>query len=104
MSLKRKKSSEFTYHKKEANTYTSVYDRALNALKKLDTPYNTTMSNILEPIIKGKYKITGDTEFIPIVVGHKEDEIQWACSTSIYTNAEEPETLKEAMIRPNGNL
>ena len=29
-------SSEFMYHKKDADTYTSSYDRVLNALKKLD--------------------------------------------------------------------
>ena len=45
----------------------------------------------------------GDTRVIPIVE-NEDDEIQWACSTSIYTDAGEPETLKEAMTRPNGNL
>ena len=30
-------SSEFTYHKRDANTDTSAYNRVLNATKKLDT-------------------------------------------------------------------
>ena len=36
------------------------------------------MTNIHEPIIKDKYKVTGDTRVIPIIVEHEEDEIQWA--------------------------
>ena len=39
-----------------------------------------------------------------MIVEHEEDEIQWECSTSIYTDAGEPQTLKEAMKRPTGNL
>ena len=35
---------------------------------------------------------------------HKDDKIQRACSTSISTDAGEPETPKEAMTRPNGHL
>ena len=56
-----------------------------------------------EPVIEGNYIVTGDTRVIPIME-HKDDEIQWACSTSIHTDAGEPETLKEAMTRPNGHL
>ena len=39
-------SLEFTCHKKDANTYTSSYDRVLNALKKLDISYNPTMKKM----------------------------------------------------------
>ena len=56
-----------------------------------------------EPVIEENYKVTGDTRVIPIVK-HENDEIQWACSTSISTNAGESETLKEAMTRPNVHL
>ena len=49
------------------------YDRALNALKKLDTTYNLTMPIMHESVIKGKYKATRDTNIIPIVVEHEED-------------------------------
>ena len=35
---------------------------------------------------------------------HKEEEIQWECSTSISMEAIEPETFKEAITRPNGHL
>ena len=34
------KSSDITYHKKDARTDILVYNRVLNALKKLDTSYN----------------------------------------------------------------
>ena len=105
MRLKKKsKSPEFMYHKKDANTYTSSYDRVFHALNKLYTSYNTTMPRMHEPLIEGKYKVTGDTRVIPIIVEHKKYEIQWACSKSISTYAGEPETPKEAMTRPNGNL
>ena len=53
-----------------------------------------------DPVIEGNYKVTGDKIVIPIVA-HKYDEIQWACSTYISTDAGEPDTLKEAMTRPN---
>ena len=33
-------SSDFTYHKKDANTDTSLYNMVLNALKNIDTSYN----------------------------------------------------------------
>ena len=36
-------SSDFTYHKKEADTDMSAYDRVLNAHKKIDTSYNPIM-------------------------------------------------------------
>ena len=58
----------------------------MNALKKLDTLYNLTMHKILNPVIEGSYKVTGDTRFIPIVK-HKDDEIQLAYSMSIYMDA-----------------
>ena len=62
------------------------------------------MQRIHNPVIKGKYNVTGYTRVIPIVVEYEGDEIQWACSTSISTNAGKFETLKEAMTRSNGNL
>ena len=61
------KSSEFTYHKKDANIDTSEYDRLLNVLKKLDTLYNPTIPRMNEPVIEGKYKVTGYTRVVPIV-------------------------------------
>ena len=79
--------SESTYHKKDANKDTSEYDRVLNALKKLDTSYTTTMQRIHEPFTKGKYKVTGETKFNQISVEHKKYEIQWAYSTSMSTDA-----------------
>ena len=54
------------------------------------------------PVTERKYKVTGDTRVITIVE-HKEDEIQWMRSTSIYADAGEPETPKKAMTRPNGH-
>ena len=97
------KSSELMHPKKYSDTDTSAYDRLLKALKKLDTLYSPTMQKMQNPVIKGNYKVTGDTRVIPIM-DHEDDEIQWACSTSISTGAGELETLKEAMTRPNGNL
>ena len=61
------------------------------------------MPGINESVIKGKYKATEYTIFITIVE-HKEDEIQWTCSMPNSTDSREPETLKEAMTRPNGYL
>ena len=58
------------------------------------------MQKILEPVIEGSYKVMGDTRVIPIME-QEYKKIQWACSMSIYTASEEPETLKEAMTRPN---
>ena len=75
----------------------------MNELKKLDTSYNPTMQKMHVPVIDGNYKVTGDNQVIPIVE-HKYDKTQWACSTSISTESEEPKTLKEAMTRPNGHL
>ena len=66
------KSSEFTYQKKYANIDTSLYDRVLNALKKLDTSYNSTMTSMNDAVIKGNYKVTGYTRVITIV--EHEDE------------------------------
>ena len=90
------------YYNKDAYTDTSLYDRLLNAMNKLDTPYNPTIQNMNDPVTEGNYKVTGDTRLIPIVE-HEVDEIQWACSTYIYTDSGEPETLKKAMTRPNGH-
>ena len=56
-----------------------------------------------DPVIEGNYKVTGDLRVIPILE-HEDDKIQWSCSTSVSTDAGEPETLKEAMTRPNGHL
>ena len=88
------KSWDFMYHKKEANIDTSLYDRSLNALNKLDTLYNPTITRLHKPVIKGNYKVTGDTRVI-LIVEHEDDRIQWKCITSIYTDSGEPETLKE---------
>ena len=52
------KSSDLMYQKKDTKTYTSLYDRVLNALKKLDTLYNLTVTRMNQPV---KYKATGDT-------------------------------------------
>ena len=97
------KSSELTYLKKYAGADMSAYDRVLNALENLDISYNPTIQKIHDPVIEGNYRVTGDTGVIPIVE-HEDEKIQWACSTSIYTDAGETETLKEAMMRPNGHL
>ena len=80
------KSSELTYLKKDADTDTPSYDRVLNTPKKLDISYNPTMKKMHNPVIRGNYKVTADTRVITIV-DHKDDEIQWACSTSISTGA-----------------
>ena len=56
------------HHKKESNTEMSEYDRVLNALKKLDTSYNKTMPRMHDPVNKGKYKVTGNTRFVLIVM------------------------------------
>ena len=62
------------------------------------------MPRMYEPVIEGKYKVTGDTRAIPIVVEYEEDEIQWGGSTSTSMDAVEPDTLKEPMTKPSGNL
>ena len=61
------------------------------------------MQNIHDPAIEGNYKVTRNTS-VTTIIDHEDEKIQWACSTSIYTDDGEPETLKEAMTRPNGNL
>ena len=96
------KSSEPTYLKKNADADTSVYDKVLNTLKKLNILYSTNIQIMHDPVIEGHYKVTGDTIVIPIME-HKYDEIHWACSTSISIDAEETETLKEVMTSPNGH-
>ena len=58
-----------------------MYDRILNALKKLDNSYNPNIPIMHVSVIEGKYKVTGDIRVIPIIVEHKEDEIRWAFST-----------------------
>ena len=80
-----------------------MYDRVLHSLKKLDTSYNLTVKKIHYSVIEVNYKITEDTRVIPIVE-HKDEEMQWVCSTSIYLDFGEPETLKEAIRRPNGHV
>ena len=66
------KSSDFTHHKKDSNTDTSEYDRGLNALKDLDTAYNPPRPRMNEPVIKVKYKVTGNTRVVLIVMEHEE--------------------------------
>ena len=68
------KSSDFTHHKKDADTETSSYDMVLNVLKKLDTLYNPTMTRMQNPFIAGICKVRGDTRVIPIV-DNEDDEI-----------------------------
>ena len=80
------KSSDFTYHKKEFNTDTSEYDKVINALKKLDTSYNPNMPIMHKPVIKVKYKMSGNIRVVLIVMEHKEYKIHWAFNTSIYTD------------------
>ena len=67
---KKSKSSEFAYHKRDANTDTTAYDRALNEQKKLDILYNPIMPRMQKPVIEGKYKVTGNTRVI-LIVEHK---------------------------------
>ena len=62
------------------------------------------MPKLHNPVIKGEYKVTRYTRVVLIVVEHEEDEIQWVCNMSISTDVGEPETLKEAITRPNGYL
>ena len=69
------KSSDLTYLNKYAYIDTSECDRVLNALDKLNTSYNPTMQNMHNPVIKGNYKVMGDTRFIPIV-DHEDDKIK----------------------------
>ena len=78
-------SSDLTYLDKDVDADTSAYDRLSNALKKLDTLYNPIIQKIHNPIIDGNYKVTGYMRVIPIVE-REDDEIQWACSTSISTD------------------
>ena len=75
----------------------------MNVLKKPDPSYNPNMPRMNNPVIKGKYKVNEDTRFI-LIVEHKEDEIYWAYSPSIYKDTGEPNSLNEAMTIPNGNL
>ena len=64
---KNSKLSEFMHNKKGDNTETSVCNRVMNALNKLDTLYNPTMSGMNEPVIECNYKVTGYTRVITIV-------------------------------------
>ena len=75
----------------------------MNAPKKLDTSYNPETTNMHKSLIEDNYKVTEDTRVNPIVE-HRDDEIQWACSTFIYTDAGYHETLQEAMTSPNEHL
>ena len=61
------------------------------------------MYNIDKPVIGSNYKVTGDTIVIPILE-YKDEKIQWACSTSISTDAGKLDTLKEAITRPNVHI
>ena len=61
------------------------------------------MPRMYEPLIELNYKVTGNTRVI-LIVEHEDDRIKWVCSTSIYTDYIEPETLNEVMTRPNGHL
>ena len=61
------------------------------------------MQKMHNPFIEVNYKVTEYTRDI-LIVEHKDGKIQWAFSTSIYADAREPETLKEAMTRPNVHL
>ena len=82
----------------------SEYDRVLNALYELDTLYNQTMSRMHEPVNKRKYKVTGNTRFVLIVMENEEYQMHWVCNTSICTNIGSPETLKEETTRSNRHL
>ena len=57
-----------------------------------------------KPVIKGKYKVTGKTRVVLIVMENEEYEMHWVCNTSIYMDAGETETLKESITRSNGYL
>ena len=54
-----------------------------------------------EPVNKGKYKVTGNTRFVLIVMENEEYQMHWVCNTTIYTDEGAPETLKEETIRSN---
>ena len=69
-------SSELTYLNKDVDADMSAYDRVLYSLKKLDTLYNPTMHKMHNPVIKRKYKMTGDTILLSIME-HEEEEIYW---------------------------
>ena len=94
-------SSDFMYFKKDAHT--SAYYRVLNAPEQLDKFYSPNMQKMHITVTEGNYKVTGDMSVIPIVE-HKDEEIQWSCSMSIYTDTGEPDTFKEATTRPNRHL
>ena len=81
------KSSAFTYHNKDNNTHMSAYDRVFNSLKQLYNSYNTTIPSIHKPVTNGKFNVTKDTRFIPILVEDDEYGIQWAFSTPISKDA-----------------
>ena len=61
------------------------------------------MTKIHEPVYDGYYKVRGNTRVI-MIAEDIDDEIQWACSTSISMDYGYPEILKEVMTRPNGHL
>ena len=62
------KLSECNYHNKYANTDTSAHDRVLNTLNKLDPSYNPTISIMHEPFTERKYKETGGTRVVLVVM------------------------------------
>ena len=67
-------SSDFTYHKKDTETDTSLYDRLFNSLNELGALYNPTVQRINETVIEENYKVTGDTRVI-LIIEHEDDEI-----------------------------
>ena len=54
-----------------------------------------------KPVTNVKYKVSGKTRVVLIVMEHEEYEMQWACNMSIHTDAGEPDTPKEAITRSN---
>ena len=61
-------SSELTYHNKDSDAETSVYNRVLNSLNiYIYTLYNPTMQKMHKPVIEGNYNVTGYTRVVPIV-------------------------------------
>ena len=81
------KSSDLTYHKKDAYIDMSLYNIVLNAINKLYTSYNPTLQKMHEPVVGDNYKVTVDTRVI-LIVEHEDDKIHWACITSISTDSE----------------
>ena len=92
---KLEKSSKFMYHKKDANVDASLYNMLLNSLKKLDTPYKPTMTNMHYPVIRCNYKVTGYTRVIPIV----EHEVEKSSGRAVRSFLRTLESLKPSRKR-----